>query len=96
MMLCDYHERVLFMFLVHCSSTREIELDKTGIGRRIKSRNKPIPTNGRRVTPSNPANLTGATPPSGHTPPVLGHTRPQGNNHAQKPGNPELMKRPLR
>uniref|UniRef100_A0A146MD56 RNA polymerase II elongation factor ELL n=4 Tax=Lygus hesperus TaxID=30085 RepID=A0A146MD56_LYGHE len=75
--------------------TREIELDKTGIGRRSKLRTK-VTTNCRRVTPSsNPANQ-GATPPSGHTPPVLGHTRPQGNNHAQKPGNPELMKRPIR
>ncbi|BES94138.1 RNA polymerase II elongation factor [Nesidiocoris tenuis] len=74
--------------------TREIELDKA-IGRRVKSRTKP--TTGRRVIPScNPANQGATLPSSGHTPPVLGHTRPQGNNHAQKPGNPELMKRPIR
>ncbi|PSN44161.1 hypothetical protein C0J52_17429 [Blattella germanica] len=32
---------------------------------------------------------------NGHVPPSLAHTKPQGNNHAQKPGNPDIMKRPL-
>jgi RNA polymerase II elongation factor ELL len=71
--------------------TREIELDKTGgFGRRVKVRSKMVNGSGlSRRTPPNPA-------PIPHTPPVNTHTKPQGNNHAQKPGNPDLMKRPIR
>lgn len=31
-----------------------------------------------------------------HNPPSQQHSRVVSNNHAQKPGNPELMRRPLR
>jgi hypothetical protein len=33
---------------------------------------------------------------NGNFVPSLAHTKPQGNNHAQKPGNPDIMRRPLR
>lgn len=32
----------------------------------------------------------------GNVVPSMAHTKPQGNNHAQKPGNPDIMRRPLR
>ncbi|KDR23417.1 hypothetical protein L798_05389 [Zootermopsis nevadensis] len=33
---------------------------------------------------------------NGNFAPNLAHTKPQGNNNAQKPGNPDIMRRPLR
>jgi len=33
---------------------------------------------------------------NGNSMPNLAHTKPQGNNYAQKPGNPDIMRRPLR
>lgn len=65
--------------------TREIELDKTGLGRRVKGRTKMV----------NGGGLTRRIPPAATTPPPP-HTKPQGNNNAQKPGNPDLMRRPIR
>lgn len=67
-------------------STREIELDKTGIGRRVKVRSKVVNGGGIAARRSLPAVTTPPAP----------HTKPQGNNQAQKPGNPDLMKRPIR
>ncbi|CAH1407219.1 unnamed protein product [Nezara viridula] len=66
--------------------TREIELDKTGIGRRVKVRSKVVNGGGIAARRSLPAVTTPPAP----------HTKPQGNNQAQKPGNPDLMKRPIR
>uniref|UniRef100_A0A023F1T6 Putative rna polymerase ii elongation factor n=1 Tax=Triatoma infestans TaxID=30076 RepID=A0A023F1T6_TRIIF len=73
--------------------TREIELDKTGLGRRVKLRSKMVNGISRKpITPVVPVQPPTHAPQ--HT--TTSHTKPQGNNHAQKPGNPEIMKRPIR
>lgn len=77
--------------------TREIELDKAGFGRRVKVRSKPSP-----LPPKAPngyhhnAYTSPHSAPSHPVAPAPSHTKPQGNNHAQKPGNPEIMRRPIR
>lgn len=63
-------------------------MDKAGMGRKYRM-SKPSAS----IPPRN-----GVQPlyPSAHAPSAPAHTKPQGNNHAQKPGNPEIMKRPIR
>ncbi|KAG8268526.1 hypothetical protein J6590_023904 [Homalodisca vitripennis] len=74
------------MIYSHDFSAREIELDKAGMGRKYR-RSKP--------SASIPPARNGL--PHAHThAPAPSHTKPQGNNHAQKPGNPDIMRRPIR
>lgn len=79
--------------------TREIELDKAGIGRRVKGRSKPsatIPPRPPNGYHHSPYTSSSHSAPSHPVAPAPSHTKPQGNNHAQKPGNPEIMRRPIR
>ncbi|XP_054285714.1 RNA polymerase II elongation factor ELL [Macrosteles quadrilineatus] len=61
--------------------TREIELDNMSRKYRRNNNTKP----------------SACVPPrNGLYTPSTAHTKPQGNNHAQKPGNPDIMRRPIR
>lgn len=78
--------------------TREIELDKAGIGRRVKVRSKPTASIPSRAPNGYHHAYTSSSHSAPNHPvaPAPSHTKPQGNNHAQKPGNPEIMRRPIR
>ncbi|KAJ9580094.1 hypothetical protein L9F63_004236, partial [Diploptera punctata] len=90
--------------------TREIKPGGPGIGRKVKVKAPVIPP-GRRerelpvpfkhnYSPKPSNNGLTSSPHhgiiNGNSMPNVAHTKPQGNNHAQKPGNPDIMKRPLR
>jgi hypothetical protein len=59
-------------------------------GMHLKHNYPPKPLNNGYVSSSHHGIVNGNSMPN------LAHTKPQGNNYAQKPGNPEIMRRPLR
>lgn len=84
-MLFIYFNKTLNCQLT-CCSTREIEMDKAGMGRKYR-RSKPSAS----IPPR-----SGVQQSHSYAPAALAHTKPQGNNHAQKPGNPDIMRRTIR
>ncbi|XP_067005383.2 RNA polymerase II elongation factor Ell [Anabrus simplex] len=90
--------------------TREIKPGGPHIGKKVKlpsgrgyipPKNDPDTASPSLKYPSNLKPLNGYHPAhhgvlnGGNAPPSI-HTKPQGNNYAQKPGNPDIMKRPIR
>jgi len=59
-------------------------------GTHLKHNYPPKPLNNGYVSSSQHGIVNGNSMPNS------AHTKPQGNNYAQKPGNPEIMRRPLR